>query len=80
MIAADVHPKARIGCYACGAPRAIDLGRSIPGEYRYLPCAACGEVRIIAASAHDGTRPKKAAREMYERSRYRGARLPSRAS
>jgi len=69
-------------CIGCGAPRQADTAHATPGVTPYLPCAICGAIGIRREGDPDtaGSRRKKPARDLYERSRYRGGKLVQRAA
>ncbi len=66
--------EAAVQCLGCGLPRQVDLARMTPGVVPYLACPACGAIGVRRANGPYVPAPhvKKASRDLYERSRYRG--------
>jgi hypothetical protein len=70
-------PVRQFVCLGCGGPRRISH-EIAPGHYMYAPCDECGEIGLVRKDDNylpPIKRPKKANREPYERSRYRGGKL-----
>lgn len=62
-------------CIDCGEPRRTFREVSA-GTYQYDPCESCGAIGIERqGDLAPITRKKKANRDIYERSRYRGGKL-----
>lgn len=63
-------------CIGCSGPRSIDHARTKPGEIAYKPCA-CGAFGIRRpGDLYQKIHRKKTTVAPYDRSPYRGAKLP----
>ena len=66
-------------CIHCGTPGQIDERiPTSPGVILYKPCVSCGKVGICReGDKYREIHKKKSFRESYEKSRYRGGKLPA---
>ncbi len=63
-------------CLGCGQEREIDPSKCLPGRIQYKLCP-CGEIGITRKDdKFQEIHKKKSFRELYERSRTRGGKLP----